>query len=174
MASVRILFLCTGNSARSQIAEAVARQLGGSEVEAFSAGSDPRSQVHPLAIQTLEDAGVDAGGLRPKHLSTFAGQKFDYVITVCDRAREACPVFPDANATHWGLPDPAAEPPETAPEAFQATLLDLWLRIRFLLEYAKGGNDQRGEGNLGGGLLDFATRALLEPGAAAKSGKPER
>jgi protein-tyrosine-phosphatase len=107
---LRVLFLCTGNSARSQMAEALLRQLSKGRVEVFSAGSKPQAQVHPLAKETLEYRyGIDTTDLVPKSMDRFLGQRFDYVITVCDRAAEACPVFPgDPERIHWSFEDPAA------------------------------------------------------------------
>jgi len=107
---MRVLFLCTGNSARSQMAEALLRHLSKERVDVFSAGSKPQPEVHPLAKETLEYRyGIDASGLVPKSLDRFLGERFDYVITVCDRAAEACPVFPgDPERIHWSFEDPAA------------------------------------------------------------------
>lgn len=105
---IRVLFLCTHNSARSQIAGALLRHLGGADFAAFSAGTEA-TRVHPLALAVLEEADAPTDGLTSKHLGTFAGQRFDVVITVCDRARDACPVFPgDAEQMHWPFPDPSA------------------------------------------------------------------
>ena len=104
----RILFLCTGNSCRSQMAQVIMNRLGKGRFEAFSAGSKPAGYVHPLAVQTLEDAKLDAAGLRSKSWEEYQGQPFDFVITVCDRARESCPVWPGQPVTaHWGFEDPA-------------------------------------------------------------------
>ena len=105
---VTVLFLCTHNSARSQMAEAMLRHFGGSRVEAFSAGSEPRP-VHPMALRVLANLRIDAGAQRSKHLSELEGRKFDYIATVCDRVREICPTFPgDPHLTHWSIPDPVA------------------------------------------------------------------
>src|SRR3954463_9506217 len=90
---VRVLFPCTHNKARSQLAEGICRKLGGPRVEALSAGSEP-SEVHPAALRTLASMGIDAGGHRSKHMSEYQDQRIDYVITVCDQVREICPVFP--------------------------------------------------------------------------------
>ncbi len=107
-APIRVLFVCTGNSARSIMAEASLRRRGGDRFEVFSAGTDPRG-VNPLTLRVLDDAGIDASGARSKSVTEFLGQPFDYVITVCDQAREACPVFPGAHESlHWGYEDPAA------------------------------------------------------------------
>ncbi|NWG16206.1 MAG: ArsR family transcriptional regulator [Chloroflexi bacterium] len=105
---IRVLFVCTHNSARSQMAEALMRFMGAGRVEAHSAGSHP-GDIHPDTITTMARMGIDLGGQRAKHLSVFEAQPFDYVITVCDRAREVCPAFPGAGQQiHWGFPDPTA------------------------------------------------------------------
>ena len=104
----RVLILCTGNSARSQLAEGLLRALAGDQFEVFSAGSKP-SVVNPLAIQVLAERGIDISGHRSKHLREYLDQPFDYVITVCDQAAETCPIFPGrAERIHWSFPDPAA------------------------------------------------------------------
>ena len=104
----RVLFLCTGNSCRSQMAEGWLRRLAGDRFESVSAGSRPAGFVHPLAMRAMAEAGVDLSGHRSKSLDEFAGQEFDLLVTVCDRARESCPVFPGArDRAHWGFDDPA-------------------------------------------------------------------
>jgi arsenate reductase len=104
----RILILCTGNSARSQMAEGLLRALAGDRFEVFSAGSRP-STVHPLAIAAMDERGIDIRAQRSKHLDEYLAQPFDYVITVCDHAAETCPLFPGpAQRIHWSFPDPAA------------------------------------------------------------------
>ena len=132
----RVLFLCTGNSARSQIAEALTERLGGGVVKAHSAGSHPKS-LHPNAVRVLKARGIDISRARSKHLDEFADEKFDYVITLCDRVREVCPEFPDhPGLIHWSIPDPAREPGEhrqTYP-AFARIADELATRIGFLLE----------------------------------------
>lgn len=105
---VRVIFVCTGNSARSQMAEALLRRSGGDAFEVASAGVAPKG-IHPLTIRALADIGIDWSAARSKPLAEFAGQPFDHVVTVCDNARESCPVFPGGGATHhWSLDDPAA------------------------------------------------------------------
>ena len=105
---IRVLFVCTGNSARSIIAEALLRRHGGDRFEVFSAGTEPRG-VNPLTLRVLHEAGIDASTARSKSVSEFLGQPFDYVVTVCDQARQACPVFPGSHESlHWGYEDPAA------------------------------------------------------------------
>jgi ArsR family transcriptional regulator, arsenate/arsenite/antimonite-responsive transcriptional repressor / arsenate reductase (thioredoxin) len=133
---VEVLFLCTGNSARSQIAQTVAGWLSGGTVRAVSAGSSPKP-LHPNALLVMRGRGLPVGRLRPKHLSEFADRRFDYVITLCDRVREACPEFPGgARRLHWSLPDPAREPgndEQTLP-AFERLADELTVRIGFLLD----------------------------------------
>ena len=104
----RVLILCTGNSARSQMAEGLLRAFGGNSVEVFSAGTNP-SSVRPEAIAVMSEIGIDLSGHRSKHVREFDGQHFDYVVTVCDNANESCPMFPgNTERIHWSLPDPAA------------------------------------------------------------------
>ncbi len=105
---LRVLILCSGNSARSQMAEALLRQLAGDRLDAFSAGSKP-SAVNPNSIRAMQKRGIDISGQRSKHLSEYLNQPFDFVITVCDNAAETCPIFPGkAQRLHWSFPDPAA------------------------------------------------------------------
>jgi len=104
---IRVLFVCTGNSARSIMAEAHLRRHGSDRFEVHSAGTDPRG-VNPLTLRVLADAGIDASWARSKSVNEFLGQRFDYVITVCDQARQVCPVFPGVHESlHWGYEDPA-------------------------------------------------------------------
>jgi arsenate reductase len=103
----RVLVLCTGNSARSQMAEGLLRHRYGDRLEVESAGSRP-SRVHPEAIAAMAEIGIDISGQRSKHVDEFAGQAFDWVMTVCDQANETCPVFPgNAVRLHHDFPDPA-------------------------------------------------------------------
>jgi protein-tyrosine-phosphatase len=137
MTPLRVLFLCTGNSARSQMAEALLRHVSGGRVEAFSAGTHPRPEVHPMATATLAGAfKVDSRDLFPKTLDRYVGEPFDYVITVCDQVAEVCPVFPGASARlHWHLPDPAAVTggPEEQRRAFDETAANIAARLRLWL-----------------------------------------
>ncbi len=132
-AKPRVLFLCTHNSARSQMAEGLLRAYSHDSIEAFSAGSQP-GQVHPLAIEAMESMRIDIRGQRSKHYEEFIGQHFDYIVTVCDRAREACPVFPGLqDSIHWSIPDPAAiEHEAERRRAFHHTATQLANRIRYL------------------------------------------
>lgn len=104
----RVLFLCTGNSCRSHLAEGWLRHLGGDRYEALSAGAKPAGYVHPLAVRVMAEAGVDISRQRSKSIEEFAGQSLDVLVTVCDRARESCPVFTGAKRTiHRQFDDPA-------------------------------------------------------------------
>lgn len=102
----RVLILCTGNCVRSQMAEGLLRQLGGSTYEVNSAGSKPNGWVSPMAIEAMGKIGIDISGNRSKSVSEFEGQKFDTVITVCDSAAQECPVFPGPRLIHWSIWDP--------------------------------------------------------------------
>ena len=131
----RILFLCTGNSARSQIAEALMEQISEGRVEAHSAGSHPKP-LHRNAVRVMRRRGIDISANRTKHLDEFVTQRFDFVITLCDRVREVCPEFPSQpNLVHWSVPDPALEGPNARASypAFERTASELETRIRFLL-----------------------------------------
>jgi arsenate reductase len=102
----RVLILCTGNSCRSQMAEGILKYYGGDKFEVESAGSKP-SRVNEIAIKVMDEIGIDISGQRSKHVKEFLNQSFDYVITVCDQAKESCPVLPDmAKRIHWFFPDP--------------------------------------------------------------------
>ena len=104
-----VLFLCTGNSARSQMAEALLKHLGGEEFEVYSAGTDPQTEVNSFAYETLKERGIPIEGLYPKLVNEFVDLKFDIVVTVCDGAKQSCPHFPGAREMdHWSLEDPAS------------------------------------------------------------------
>jgi protein-tyrosine-phosphatase/DNA-binding transcriptional ArsR family regulator len=139
---VSVLFLCTGNSARSQMAEALARDRSGGAVQAASAGSHPKS-LHANAVRVMRDEhGVDLAGHESKHLRVFADQHFDWVISLCDRVREVCPEFPgDPETIHWSIPDPAAGHADDAASypAFEQTAAELETRIGFLLAVLTNG-----------------------------------
>jgi protein-tyrosine-phosphatase len=131
----RVLFLCTGNSARSQIAEALLVQLSGGAVEAASAGSHPKA-LHRNAVRVMRTRGVDISAHRAKHLDELAGRRFDVVITLCDKVRERCPEFPGhPQLVHWSIPDPALDGPtdRASYPAFERTTAELETRIRYLL-----------------------------------------
>jgi protein-tyrosine-phosphatase/DNA-binding transcriptional ArsR family regulator len=129
-ARARVLFLCTGNSARSQMAEALCEQLSHGAVSAASAGSHPKP-LSPDAVRVMRARGVDIAERRSKHIEELEGQ-FDYVISLCDRVREVCPEFPGApELIHWSIPDPARDPDDAA---FERTADELTTRIGFLIE----------------------------------------
>jgi ArsR family transcriptional regulator, arsenate/arsenite/antimonite-responsive transcriptional repressor / arsenate reductase (thioredoxin) len=132
----RVLFLCTGNSARSQIAEALVEQLADGAVQAFSAGSHPKP-MHPNTVQVMRARGIDLASRRSRPISKFADRQFGYVVSLCDRVREVCPELPHhPQMIHWSIPDPAREgdtDEETLP-AFERTADELAARIPFLLE----------------------------------------
>jgi protein-tyrosine-phosphatase len=125
----RLLFLCTGNSARSQMAEALVEQRSAGTVEARSAGSHPKP-LHPEAVRVMAARGVDIAGRPTKPLTRFTRHRFDRVITLCDKVREVCPEFPGAPATaHWSIPDPAT----AGPDAFAEVADDIEGRVGLLL-----------------------------------------
>jgi arsenate reductase len=129
----RILFLCTGNSCRSQIAEGLWRQLAGSEWEAYSAGSRPAGFVHPLALEVMAERGIELDEARSKSIDGFLDEPLDLVVTVCDGAREACPALPGARRTlHWPFDDPAeaSGPPEQQRETFRRIRDEIEAAIR--------------------------------------------
>lgn len=132
---LRVLFLCTHNSARSQMAEGLLRARSGGRIQVFSAGNEP-SRVHPLAIRAMNELGIDISEHSSKSLTEFLGQEFDYVITVCDKARETCPFFPgNPIRIHWSLPDPSAVEgdEDRRYQAFRDIALQLDTRIGYLL-----------------------------------------
>lgn len=126
---IAVLFVCTGNSVRSPIAEALLRHHTADHVAVTSAGSRPKDRLHPNTVRVLRETfGIDVSSQRPQHLGTLADGVFDHVITVCDKAREACPQFPrHPRRAHWSIPDPADH------RALQRTAADLDTRIRHLL-----------------------------------------
>ncbi|MBA3944632.1 MAG: metalloregulator ArsR/SmtB family transcription factor [Herpetosiphonaceae bacterium] len=132
---LRILFLCTHNRARSQLAEGIARSLAGDQVAVVSAGSEP-SAVHPLTIELLRDLGIDGSDLASKSLQLFAEEEFDYIITTCDRVREECPTFPgDPRQIHWSFADPLEVTGGLDRQrlAFRTTARELVTRLEYLL-----------------------------------------
>lgn len=138
---VRILVLCTGNSCRSILAEALFRDLGGDRVEVSSAGSQPAGRVNPRTEVVLDEAGIDHSWARSKSMTEFLGRPFDHVVTVCDGAAEVCPTFPGpAVRTHWSIPDPAAATGSDAEQlaVYRATYRDLRERIANFLATLDG------------------------------------
>jgi arsenate reductase len=138
-APIRVLFVCTGNSARSQFAEAILRRLGGSDFDVSSAGTHP-GVVNPFTVRALAEIGIDWSAARSKSVVEFLDERFDYVITVCDQAREACPVFPGEHASiHWGFDDPAAATgtDDERLAVFRRVLGEVTLRIRPFVDVAR-------------------------------------
>jgi protein-tyrosine-phosphatase len=131
-----VLFVCTGNSARSPIAEALLRQHAQDRVTAASAGNRPKPTLHPDAVRVLRESfGIDISASRPRHVNSFESHAFDYVITLCDRAREACPEFPHhPRRAHWSIGDPAtADEGQDSYPAFQRAAAEIDIRVRQLL-----------------------------------------
>lgn len=134
----RVLFLCTHNSARSQMAEGLLRKMAGDQFDVFSAGTE-QTRVQPLAIEAMRESGIDISGHRSKTLDEFAGEQFDYVITVCDRANESCPIFPGTTERiHWSFDDPTAVtgPEEQKLRAFRTARDAIQQRLRIFLTIA--------------------------------------
>jgi ArsR family transcriptional regulator, arsenate/arsenite/antimonite-responsive transcriptional repressor / arsenate reductase (thioredoxin) len=132
---VKMLFLCTGNSARSPMAEVLARSRSGGAIEAHSAGSDPKP-LHPNALRVMKNEyGLDLSGHRSRHLNVFTNEHFDFVISLCDRVREVCPEFLGKPETvHWSIPNPSTgEPDDITYPLFEQTAAELATRIDFLL-----------------------------------------
>ncbi len=139
----RVLFLCTGNSARSQMAEGLMREVAGGRFEVFSAGTHPKG-LHPQSIEAMKEIGIDISKQTSKDVSLYTGEKFDYVITVCDRAREHCPIFPGTQRIHWGFDDPADVPAERQTETFRRVRDEIQKRINlFLVTAAASDRSQR-------------------------------
>ena len=139
----RVLFVCTGNRARSQMAEGLLRHLAGDRFQACSAGTEPKG-VAPMTVEVMEEIGIDIRGQRSQSVKEFAGERFDYVITVCDSARERCPAFPGGGERiHWSVEDPAEAEAreERSRRSFRAAPDDLRTRIEGFLrqEVTEGG-----------------------------------
>jgi arsenate reductase len=127
-----VLFLCTGNSARSQMAEGLLREKAGDRFEVFSAGTFPKG-MHPRSVEVMKEVGIDISQQKSKDVSTYCNDKFDYVITVCDRAKQAYPVFPGAEPIHWGFDDPAAAPADRQLETFRRVRDEINRRLDLFL-----------------------------------------
>ncbi len=143
-APIRVLFVCTGNSARSQLAEAILGRLGGGDFAVFSAGTHPGG-VNPLTVRALAEVGIDWSAARSKSTTEFLDETFDYVITVCDQAREVCPVFRGGHESiHWGFDDPAAAQgtEEERLAVFRRVLGEINLRITPFVEVARRAHDR--------------------------------
>jgi len=137
---VRVLFLCTANACRSQMAEGFARHYGRGAIEAYSAGTQP-TVLHPLTVETMQERGVDISGQHAKGFDEVP-ERFDLVVTVCDQAAEACPVFPGAGRLlHWSLRDPAQATgtPEEVKAAFRRVRDEIEARVRSLVEGLEAG-----------------------------------
>jgi len=128
----RVLFLCTGNSARSHMAEGLLKQMAGDQFDVFSAGTHPKG-MHPRSVEVMSEIGIDISQHRSKEISTFLNDKFDYVITVCDRAKQQCPVFPGAEPIHWGFDDPAEASDDRQLGEFRRVRDEIGHRLRLFL-----------------------------------------
>jgi ArsR family transcriptional regulator, arsenate/arsenite/antimonite-responsive transcriptional repressor / arsenate reductase (thioredoxin) len=141
-----VLFLCTGNSARSQMAEVLLEHLSGHQIQARSAGSHPKP-LHPNAVGAMADRGIDISGRPTKHLSRFARSRFDRVITLCDKVREVCPEFPGQPTTaHWSMADPAAAEGDSDADTypvFERTADDIENRIEMLIAQMAAATNER-------------------------------
>jgi arsenate reductase len=140
MAKKRVLFLCTGNSARSQMAEGLLTSMAGDRFDVFSAGTNPKG-MHPRTLETMKEIGIDVSRQSSKDVAQYLGERFDYVITVCDRAKQQCPIFPGAEPIHWGFDDPADSSSERQPEMFRRVRNEIQQRLRlFLLAHGETKN----------------------------------
>ena len=128
----RVLFLCTGNSARSQMAEGLLRRMAGDRFEVLSAGTHPKG-LHPRSVAAMKEAGIDISHHASKDVATFANQSFNYVIIVCDRAKQQCPIFPGAEPIHWEFDDPADASPDRQLEMFRRVQDEIRQRISLFL-----------------------------------------
>ena len=143
---LRVLFLCTGNSCRSQMAEGWARELKGDLIEAFSAGTEPKG-LDPRAVAAMREVGVDISGQRPKHVDELIGRDFDYVVTVCGHAKESCPVFPGkTKVVHRGFEDPpklahGASTEEEAMEHYRRVRDEIRLFVESLPDALRQGDE---------------------------------
>jgi len=130
----RVLFLCTGNSARSQMAEGLLRHIAGNQFDVFSAGTRPAG-LNPNAVTAMAELGINIAGSRSKSVDEFAGLQFDYVFTVCDNAKESCPIFPgEGKRLHQSFEDPAAAPADRRLEVFRKVRDQIAERLRAFVE----------------------------------------
>ena len=135
----RVLILCTGNSCRSQMAEGILRHYGGDKFDVFSAGTQP-SKVNETAVRVMKEIGIDISGHQSKDVKGFLGQHFNYVITVCDKADKACPIFPgNSMRLHWFFPDPphSEEVTEEVLKGFRSIRDDIQKKFRHMAETGK-------------------------------------
>ena len=128
----RILVVCTGNSARSQMAAGFLSSFD-PRLDVYSAGTDPAPRINPNAIRAMNEVGIDISHQTSKDVELYVNRKFDFVITVCDRAKQQCPIFPGAEAIHWGFDDPAEAPSERQGETFRRVREEILQRIRLFL-----------------------------------------
>ena len=128
----RVLFLCTGNSARSQMAEGLLRHMAGDRFEVFSAGTEPKG-LHPRSVEVMNEVGIDVSHQKSKDVRAYTKDKFDFVITVCDRAKQHCPIFPGVEPIHWGFDDPAEAAAERQLETFRRVRDEIRQRINLFL-----------------------------------------
>jgi len=128
----RVLFLCTGNSARSQMAEGMLRDIAGDRYDVVSAGTNPKG-LHPRSVDVMNEIGIDVSRQTSKDVQQFLGQQFDYVITVCDRAKTQCPIFPGAEPIHWSFDDPAEALADCELETFRRVRDEIRQRLRLFL-----------------------------------------
>ena len=134
---IQVLFICTGNSARSQMAEGILREKAGDMADVFSAGTVPAPDVHPLAKTVMTENGIDSSSHQPESVEIYLDKKFDIIITTCDGARESCPFFPgNARRYHWGLSDPAAAEgnEEERLTVFRQTFTEISERVSELMD----------------------------------------
>ena len=144
---IQVLFVCTGNSARSQMAEGLLRKAAGDIADVYSAGTEPADDVNPMAKRMMTENGIDPSGHRPERADQYLGKEFDIIVTTCDGAREDCPFFPgNARRYHWGLDDPAAVEGDEAKRlaAFRKTFVELSERIAELVEVIRQMHDEAG------------------------------
>ena len=138
---MKVLFLCTGNSCRSQMSEGMLRFFANDQFDAYSAGTEPAPKVNPLAVWVMKELGIDISDQYPKHVREFLNQSFDFVITTCSNAKKACPVFPGKTTNiHWDLKDPAEARGTKAERlmVFRETRNSIYLNIMaFLKKYGK-------------------------------------
>jgi arsenate reductase (thioredoxin) len=128
----RVLFLCTGNSVRSQMAEGLLRQMAGDKFDVFTAGTHPKG-LHPRSVEAMKEVGIDIEHQQSKDVGVYHNDTFDYVITVCDRAKQQCPIFPGAEPIHWEFDDPADAPADRQPETFRRVRDEIRQRLHLFL-----------------------------------------
>jgi arsenate reductase len=128
----RVLFLCTGNSARSQMAEGLLRHMAGDRFEVYSAGTRPKG-LHPRSVEAMKDVGIDISHHLSKDIDEYEGERFNYVITLCDRAKKECPVFPGATPIHWSFDDPSEATADNEVRTFRRVRDEIRQRLSLFL-----------------------------------------